>query len=119
MEGNNYDSLYNQYKLEDEDFLKSVTVENGYTEQAEQVAKDVLSSDRKEYHELQRRVEERVLFDEKMEKERTNNPLYEDIHQMATDIRFIRNFIIVSMILAVIGVIFVAIKMSDILASLL
>lgn len=118
MNMTDYDSLYNQYKLKDEDFLKSITVENGYTEEAEQAAKDVLSSDRKEYHELQRIAEERELFDEKMEQKRTNNPLYEDIHQMATDIRFIKNFIIVSLVIAAIVGIFIGIKISDI-ASLL
>ena len=113
-----YDSLYNQYKLKDEDFLKSITVENGYTEEAEQAAKDVLSSDSKEYNELQRIAEEREAFEEKMLQDRVNNPLYEDIHQMATDIHFIKNLIIVSLVIAAIAGIFIGMKISDIVSLL-
>lgn len=118
MGKSNYDSLYNQYKLKDEDFLRGITVENGYTEEAEQVAKDVLASDRKEYKEIQRQAEERELFEEKMTNDRANNPLYEDIHQMATDIRFIKNLIIASIVLAAIAGIFIGMKISDIVSLL-
>ena len=30
MRKSNYDSLYDQYKMKDEEFLKSITVDNGY-----------------------------------------------------------------------------------------
>lgn len=118
MGKSNYDSLYDQYKMKDEEFLKSITVDNGYTEEAEQVAKDVLSSDRKEYKERQRQAEERERFEEKMLQDRVNNPLYEDIHQMATDIHFIKNLIIVSLVIAAIAGIFIGMKISDILSLL-
>lgn len=118
MSKSNYESLYNQYKLKNEDFLRGITVENGYTEEAEQVAKDVLTSDRKEYKDLQRQAEERERFEEKLSNDRANNPLYEDIHQMTTDIRFIKNLIIASIILAAIAGVFIGLKISDIVSLL-
>lgn len=47
------DSLFAQYKDKTEE-LKEITVENGYTEEAEKVASDILNSERKEYNEKRR-----------------------------------------------------------------
>lgn len=48
------DSLFEQYKNKTEEELKEITVENGYTEEAEKVASDILNSERKEYNEKMR-----------------------------------------------------------------
>lgn len=45
------DSLFEQYKNKTEEELKEITVKNGYTEEAEKVASDILNSERKEYNE--------------------------------------------------------------------
>lgn len=114
MSKSNYEMLVEQYKFKDEDALREITVENGYTDEAEQAAKDVLASDRKEYHELKKREEDREIFEEKLSQDRFSNPLYEDIHQMAMDVRFIKNIFIASIIIAVIVGIFLGLKISDI-----
>lgn len=41
--------LFDTYKTYSDDKLKEVTVENGYTQEAERVAKQILSSDRTNY----------------------------------------------------------------------
>jgi len=106
MNDEEYTSIYNRYKMRPEEELKEITVENGYKEIAERVASDILHSDRTEYNQ---KLEE---YD-KMEKQRQrqkrlkeiaqqNNPLYDDIHQIAQDLHFIKNLIIVILILSVI-----------------
>lgn len=45
------ESLYEQYKNKTDEELGQITAENGYTEEAEKVASDILKSERKEYHE--------------------------------------------------------------------
>lgn len=46
-----HDSLYNHYKDSSEEELKKITVDNGYTEEAEEVALEILNSGREEYNE--------------------------------------------------------------------
>ncbi len=43
--------LFNQYKLYSDEELKEITVANGYTEEAEQIARRILGGDRGEYKE--------------------------------------------------------------------
>ena len=73
MSKSNYEMLVEQYKSKDEDALREITFENGYTDEAEQAAKDVLASDRKEYHELKKREEHIQIF---CETYRTKRNLY-------------------------------------------
>lgn len=47
--------------------------------------------------------------DEKIERKtiaQQNDPLYDDIHQMANDIRFLRNLVIIGLIISVLSIIF-------------
>lgn len=53
------DDLFNRYKLSSDEELKEITVANGYTEDAEQVAQVILSGDRKEYKEHIKQQEEK------------------------------------------------------------
>ena len=103
MNDKEYTSLYNRYKMSTEEELRAITVENGYTEIAERVASDILHSDRAEYNQ---KLEERDKMEEQRhlkEVAQQNNPLYDDIHQIAQDLHFIKNLIIIILILSVIA----------------
>lgn len=88
-----YNELYLQYKNKtDEELLKI----------AKDVAKDILSSDRTEYYNsIKAKIENDEKIQQKMELTKSH-PLYEDIHQIAGDIRFLKNLIIVGLVLGVV-----------------
>lgn len=102
MKNDEYTALYNRYKLSSEEELQKITVANGYTEIAETVAKDILNSDRTEYNQKIREYEEMEEQQRIKEVAQQNNPLYDDIHQIAQDLHFIKNLIIVMLILSII-----------------
>lgn len=110
MSNTEYNSLYERYKFMPEDELSKLTVENGYTELAEKVAKDILNSGREEYHQ---KIHEQELIEtelNELSEARRKNPLYDDIHQIANDIRFIKNFIICCTVISIIAYILFQIK---------
>lgn len=51
--------LFNRYKLYSGKELKEITVANGYTEEAEQVARQILGGDRTEYKEYIKQQEKK------------------------------------------------------------
>lgn len=53
------EDLFNRYKLSSDEELKEITVANGYTEEAEQVAQQILNGDRTEYKEYIKQQEEK------------------------------------------------------------
>lgn len=90
-----YDSLFRQYSDKSQEELEMIISSEGdYTELAKKAARDVLNSDRAEYYKKiaeQENKEKAVI--QKIEITQ-NHPLYHDIHQIAGDIRFIKNLII-------------------------
>lgn len=98
-----YMELFSQYKnMTDEELLKIVNSGDDYQQIAKEVASDILKSDRSEYY-------QNIQESEKQEAERQqkielteNHPLYNDIHQIAGDIRFLKNLVIVGLILGII-----------------
>lgn len=97
-----YESLHKQYEMYSEEELRKITVENGYTEIAEQAAKDVLNGDRTAFNEKVRTIEikEQKIKDKLVAQE--NDPLYDDIHQIAGDLRFIKNLIVIGLVCGVV-----------------
>lgn len=121
MSQNEYNSLFNRYKMYSEDELKNITVANGYTEIAEKVANDILQSDRQDYNlklqqDLLQNEREKICGQKEKEKNdaRENHPLYDDIHQIAKDIHFCKtvvlNGIIITVILYIVGVLYTVLK---------
>ncbi len=102
-----YNELYLQYKNKtDEELLKIANSGEEYQQIAKDVAKDVakdiLSSDRTEYYNsIKAKIENDEKIQQKMELTKSH-PLYEDIHQIAGDIRFLKNLIIVGLVLGVV-----------------
>ena len=98
-----YNELYLQYKNKtDEELLKIANSGEEYQQIAKDVAKDILSSDRTEYYNsIKAKIENDEKIQQKMELTKSH-PLYEDIHQIAGDIRFLKNLIIVRLVLGVV-----------------
>lgn len=105
-----YDDLLNQYAKKSDEELLQITVDNGYTEIAQKAAQTVLNdkSNRDDYYnqikENQERLEAQQAAQEKLDIERQVNPLYEDIHQIANDLRFIKNLIIAGLVCGGLGI---------------
>ena len=92
------EALYNQFKSMTDEQLKEIIADNEYEEVAKEVARDILNSDRKEYLQRQEEIKQTEQHQENIQQQKykaqQTNPLYDDIHQMAKDIRFMRNLII-------------------------
>lgn len=56
--------LFNRYKLYSDEELKEITVANGYTEEAEQIARQIIGGDRGEYKEYIKQQEEQQEEDD-------------------------------------------------------
>ena len=98
-----YKELFSQYKnMTDEELLKIVNSGEDYQQIAKEVANDILKSDRSEYYqniqESKRKEVERQQKIELTEK----HPLYNDIHQIAGDLRFLKNLVIIGLVLGII-----------------
>ena len=70
--------LFNQYKLYSDEELKEITVANGYTEEAEQIARRILGGDRGEYKEYimqEEQEEEQEEQEEQQEEQQEENDM--------------------------------------------
>jgi len=102
-----YKDLFERYsKYTDEDLKKIISSGDDYTEEAKKVASDVLNSDRslfyKEQEEKMRMIEEKEKIAATKYNNQQVNPLYDDIHQIANDLRFIKNLIIIGIVIGII-----------------
>ena len=72
------------------------------------MANDVLNSDRAEYENKIQQQNDRYIKEQQKIELTLNHPLYNDIHQIAGDIRFIKNLIIagiaISVVMTLIGI---------------
>lgn len=98
-----YMELFSQYKnMTDEELLKIVNSGDDYQQIAKEVASDILKSDRSQYYQsIQESKRKEVERQQKIELTE-NHPLYNDIHQIAGDLRFLKNLVIVGLVLGVI-----------------
>lgn len=115
MKESMYESLLKQYKMKSEEELLQITVANGFTEDAEKAAQAILGSDRAEYKAQIQQIEDMERKNEEINQARVDNPLYEDIHQIAGDLRFIKNLIVILLILSVLASLFIGVRMGNIL----
>ena len=77
-----------------------------YTDIAKRVAQDIIDTGRTGYKEQVKRYKEEQQRQEAIQQEKYNNlltnPLYDDIHQIAGDLRFIKNLIILGIVCSII-----------------
>ena len=104
MAGNEFDeelmTYFHKYADKSDDALKSITVANGFSEKEEKAAKATLRRRSvgidKEPADSNSEVEEQVEINDE-------DSVARDIHQIATDVRFMRNVVIVGLVLGGIG----------------
>jgi len=98
--------LYEQYKTMSDDKLNAIINNNSYEDLAKEVAKEILNSDRTEYHQKQEDIKQAEQRHEENKNAKISaqqtNPLYDDIHQIAKDVSFIKNVIVIGIVLTVI-----------------
>lgn len=99
--------LYEQYKVMSDDKLKEIINDNSYDVLAKEVAKEILNSDRSYYYQQQDNIKQEEQKREKNKQAKISaqqtNPLYDDIHQIAKDVRFIKNIFAIAIILSAIS----------------
>ena len=98
MKQTQYQILYNQFKSMTDEQLNDIIADNGYEEVAKKVARDILSSDRKEYLQRQEEIKQTEQHQENIQQQKykaqQTNTLYDNIHQLTNDISFMNNLII-------------------------
>ena len=94
--------LYDMLKNKSDDELRQIINDNGYGEITKNVAKTILNSNRPEHIKQQETYENAQRIENEKKFAQYTNPLYDDIQQIAGDVRFIKNFIIISVIIAVV-----------------
>ena len=104
MAGNEFDeelmTYFHKYADKSDDALKSITVANGFSEKEEKAAKATL---RRRSVGIDKGPTEIETSTEEHTEAEINDPIAQDIHQIATDVRFMRNVVIVGLVLGGIG----------------
>ena len=105
--------LYNQFKHMDNDELTQIINDDSYDVQAKEVAQEILNSDRQSYYQRQANMQ---AFEEQQRRNtaikdnaRQTDPLYDDIHQIAQDLRFIKNSMIAGGVIAAVAIVIICI----------
>lgn len=107
-----YEELFSQYSKKSNDELEKIANSgNEYREVAKQVAIDILNSDRVEYKENLKKAEIQERKLQEKEEATQNHPLIGVVSQIANDLRFLKNVVIVLIVLYVLGILFIAINL--------
>lgn len=103
-----FNALYEQYKNKSEDeLLEIINSSDEYTKRAKEVAQYILNNDRNEYKERMAKIQLKEQQTEEKIEARKTNPLYDDIHQIAKDVRFFRTVLTVYIIISIIGFLYI------------
>lgn len=103
MKDSQQQSLYNQFKYKSDEELNAIIHDDSYDDVAKEIAKEILNGDRTAYHNIeqkQKQIEER---EEAKIAAQLANPLYDDIHQIADDVHFIKNVVKIGLIVAIVA----------------
>ena len=105
MDNNLYRTLVDQFAIYDKTDLQEILNDKNASEEEIAAAKYILSGKSPEAikHEAQKQKNEKLL--QEREDNIISDPSYNDIHQIAGDIRFIRNIIIIGIVFQFINVI--------------
>ena len=90
-----FNALYEQYKNKSEDeLLEIINSGDSYRDSAKEVAKFILNGDRTNYKKRIAEFDKEAQQNQEKNELRKTNPLYDDIHQIAKDVRFFKNLVI-------------------------
>ena len=99
-----YQTLVEQFAMYNQEDLKEILSDNESSEEAITAAKYILSGESVEAKNFQSEIRKHETFIKEKQDNMISNPLYDDLHQLAGDIRFIKNIIIIGIIFEFINV---------------
>ena len=100
-----YQTLVKQFAMYNQEDLKEILNDNESSEEAITAAKYILSGESAEAKNFQSEIRKHETLIKEKQDNIISNPLYDDLHQLAGDIRFIKNIIIIGIIFEFINVI--------------
>jgi hypothetical protein len=100
-----YQTLVEQFAMYNQNELQEVINDNESSDEAVKAAKYILSGKSTEQREYQAEIQKHESLVREKQDNMVSNPLYDDLHQLAGDIRFIKNIIIIGIVFEVINVI--------------
>lgn len=107
-----YEELFSQYSKKSNDELEKIANSGSeYREVAKQVAIDILNSDRTEYIKSVKEKEQKETIRKQKEEATENHPLIGVLSQIAGDLRFLKNVVIVLIVIYILGALLIAIKL--------
>lgn len=105
MDNELYQTLVKQFAIYDLNDLQDILNDKESSEEAIKAAKYILSGQSIEREEFQSKIKKHEELINDKQNNLINDPLYDDLHQLTGDIRFIKNIIIIGIIFEVINVI--------------
>ena len=99
-----YQTLVEQFVIYDQEDLKEILSDNESSEEAIAAAKYILSGESIEAKNFQSEIRKHETLIKEKQNNMISNPLYDDMHQLAGDIRFIKNIILIGIIFEFINV---------------
>ncbi len=105
MENKLYQTLIEQFSMYDLKDLQEILDDEESSEEAVKAAEYILSGKSVEREKYQSEVKKQEQLIKEKQDNIISNPLYDDLHQLAGDIRFIKNIIIVGIIFEIVNVI--------------
>ena len=100
-----YQTLVEQFAIYDQEDLKEILSDNESSEEAIAAAKYILSGESIAAKNFQSEIRKHETLIKEKQNNMISNPLYDDMHQLAGDIRFIKNIIFIGIIFEFINVI--------------
>ena len=100
-----YQALIEQFAMYNQEDLKEILNDNESSEEAIIAARYILSGESVEAKNFQSEIRKHETLIKEKQDNMISNPLYDDLHQLAGDIRFIKNIIIIGIIFEFINVI--------------
>ena len=100
-----YQTLIEQFAMYNQEDLKEILNDNESSEEAITAAKYILSGVSVEAKNFQSEIRKHETLIKEKQNNMISNPLYDDMHQLAGDIRFIKNIILIGIIFEFINVI--------------
>ena len=100
-----YQTLVEQFAIYDQEDLKEILSDNESSKEAIAAAKYILSGESIKTKNFQSEIRKHETLIKEKQNNMISNPLYDDMHQLAGDIRFIKNIILIGIIFEFINII--------------
>ena len=103
MKDSQQQSLYQQFKYKSDEELNAILIDDSYDDVAKEIAKEILNGDRTAYYNIEQKKKQIEEREEAKMAAQLTNPLYDDIHQIAEDVHFLKNVVRIGLIVAIVA----------------